>query len=278
MSFYYRFRWLLLLLICAFGFLLIRNNEVSDRDVVSYKPMMPPQVAKGSTKQDESKHIDVISTPASVPMNIAHDTLLNREDFVAKRSTPSIIEVLRDRPRFVSRAENGDAGAAMALFFADNSYEIKRGDPHLSPRRKESAESVRWLELAANAGDLEAMVQYALLADSRMPSAQERARTTPEEQAQIAKNALSYLIIATTYGYRDAFYLLADAYEVGRFGDKDIIKSYAYRLALNNLGPDDNSSRLVSLKAPLLNNFNMQSAIKEAATIQERTLTTLGRS
>ncbi len=61
--------------------------------------------------------------------------LFGRDNVAARRKPLSAGEVFRDRSHFVSLAEEGNASAAIGLFFVDSAYELEGGDAGASDQR-----------------------------------------------------------------------------------------------------------------------------------------------
>ena len=197
--------------------------------------------------------------------------LVTRDAYAERVRRPTLLEVARHEERYVERAENGDAVAAMALFCLKSANEIRidEGAHLVIPADRDAAEG--WLEMAARNGDCEAMVQYARSMEMRLRFGNGREASTADESAAIGAKAEAFLTTAAHRGYRDAFVLLGGVMETGCFGRVDRVGSLAFRVALNRLDRDRFTRRSVRRTERLVSTAERERA-SAAASILVRTV------
>lgn len=99
-----------------------------------------------------------------------------------------------------------------------------------------SLASMNWLSLAAEQGSVEARIVYSRVPEEVVGNYQQALRN-PERLVEYRDNVVRYLDESASAGSLDAVVSLGNIYARGTLAERDDVKSYAYRLALEQIRP-----------------------------------------
>lgn len=176
---------------------------------------------------------------------------------------PTSLDVIRQPGYWLDKAKRGDPIAALVVFetisnclvFADDpisEHNLSTGaDPVSfstdcrSMKREVASNRVKWLEVAAEKGDLLSQITFASQAFATLSAARADGRMETFEVRQLVTKSLQFLEAASHRGVREAYLHLFAGYASGYFGPVDNISAYAYLSAWSAL---DSQFPLAQLK------------------------------
>jgi len=181
-------------------------------------------VAQGNTSQRKTAHYTALSTLTPITGDAAQ-----------------VIDSL------MPAARSGDMSAALAIFVKANDCRVrtdtaKRNAPNSNPTAlvpsdcqslapEDYAAAGKWLETAADAGNVDAQSLYSASPEGVLGPPVDWLRH-PEEVSKYKRKAMAFMNTQAANGSIDALLDLSNTYEHGVLTDRDPVKAFAYYRAV----------------------------------------------